>query len=295
MKDFGYDVSDYRDVDPMFGTLEDFRALVARTHELGLRVMIDQVLSHTSDQHPWFRESRSSADNPKADWYVWADANSNHDSTRVATRWGGENPDPRLLRLFAAVQLTQRGSPCIYQGDELGLPEAELRFEDLQDPYGITMWPGYKGRDGCRTPFPWTRDAAQAGFSEAERTWLPMAAPHQVRAVDQQDTDPDSLLNFYRRLLAWRKQQPALVKGDITLLPAHAQILAYERTVPGQQLLCVFNLSDQPATLSLPAQWQQARIETGSGLTGATLHAGHLALVPHGAAILSLPGSPARS
>ena len=213
----------------------------------------------------------------------------------MATRWGGENPDPRLLRLFAAVQLTQRGSPCIYHGDELGLPEAELRFEDLQDPYGITMWPGYKGRDGCRTPFPWTRDAAQAGFSEAERTWLPMAAPHQVRAVDQQDTDPDSLLNFYRRLLAWRKQQPALVKGDITLLPAHAQILAYERTVPGQQLLCVFNLSDQPATLSLPAQWQQARIETGSGLTGATLHAGHLALVPHGAAILSLPGSPARS
>ncbi len=74
MKDFGYDVSDYRDVDPMFGTLDDFRALVARAHELGLKVMIDQVLSHTSDQHPWFKESRSSRDNPKADWYVWADA-----------------------------------------------------------------------------------------------------------------------------------------------------------------------------------------------------------------------------
>ena len=75
MKDFGYDVSDYRDVDPMFGTLDDFKALVERAHALGLRVMIDQVLSHTSDQHPWFAESRTSKDNPKADWYVWAEAN----------------------------------------------------------------------------------------------------------------------------------------------------------------------------------------------------------------------------
>ena len=70
MLDYGYDVSDYRDVDPMFGTLADFDALIARAHELGLRVLIDLVLSHTSDQHPWFKESRSSRDNPKADWYV---------------------------------------------------------------------------------------------------------------------------------------------------------------------------------------------------------------------------------
>ncbi|MEM9127669.1 MAG: alpha-amylase family glycosyl hydrolase, partial [Pseudomonadota bacterium] len=73
MLDFGYDVSDYRDVDPMFGSLGDFDALVRRAHELGLKVLIDLVLSHTSDQHPWFRESRQSTDNPKADWYVWAD------------------------------------------------------------------------------------------------------------------------------------------------------------------------------------------------------------------------------
>ena len=67
MKDFGYDVSDYCDVDPMFGTLDDFKQLVARAHELGLRVIIDQVLSHTSDQHAWFKESGQSRDNPKAD------------------------------------------------------------------------------------------------------------------------------------------------------------------------------------------------------------------------------------
>lgn len=72
-KDMGYDVSDYTDIDPLFGTLEDFDAMIARAHELGLKVITDQVLSHTSDQHPWFKESRKSRDNPKADWYVWAD------------------------------------------------------------------------------------------------------------------------------------------------------------------------------------------------------------------------------
>ncbi|MCG8444018.1 MAG: alpha-amylase family glycosyl hydrolase, partial [Caulobacterales bacterium] len=74
MKDFGYDVSDYRGVDPLFGTLEDFRALLERAHALGLRVLIDQVWSHTSDQHAWFAESRASRDGAKADWYTWADA-----------------------------------------------------------------------------------------------------------------------------------------------------------------------------------------------------------------------------
>ena len=73
MKDMGYDVADYRDVDPVFGTLADFDGLVARAHELGLKVIIDQVLSHTSDLHPWFKESAASPDGPKSDWYVWAD------------------------------------------------------------------------------------------------------------------------------------------------------------------------------------------------------------------------------
>ena len=76
MKDFGYDVSNYRDVDPMFGTLADFDRLVERAHELGLKVLIDQVLSHTSSQHPWFVESRSGRNNEHGDWYVWCDANA---------------------------------------------------------------------------------------------------------------------------------------------------------------------------------------------------------------------------
>ncbi|TNC74899.1 alpha-glucosidase [Rubellimicrobium roseum] len=72
-KDMGYDVSDYTAVNPLFGTLDDFDALIAEAHRLGLKVIIDQVLSHTSDQHPWFQESRRDRSNPKADWYVWAD------------------------------------------------------------------------------------------------------------------------------------------------------------------------------------------------------------------------------
>lgn len=74
MRDFGYDISDFCDVDPVFGTLADFDALVARAHALGLKVLIDQVYSHSSDQHPWFQESRTSRTNARADWYVWADA-----------------------------------------------------------------------------------------------------------------------------------------------------------------------------------------------------------------------------
>jgi alpha-glucosidase len=73
MLDMGYDVSNYTDIEPAFGTLADFDALVARAHDLGLKVIIDQVLSHCSDQHPYFQQSRASRDNPKSDWFVWAD------------------------------------------------------------------------------------------------------------------------------------------------------------------------------------------------------------------------------
>ena len=74
MKDFGYDVADYCDVDPVFGTLADFDRLIARAHALGLRIITDLVLAHTSDQHPWFGDSRRSRTGPRADWYVWAEA-----------------------------------------------------------------------------------------------------------------------------------------------------------------------------------------------------------------------------
>ncbi|MET3604581.1 alpha-glucosidase [Sphaerotilus sulfidivorans] len=479
MKDFGYDVSDYCDVEPMFGTLDDFRALVARAHALGLKVMIDQVLSHTSDQHPWFVESRASRDNPKADWYVWADAQddgtppnnwlsifggsawqwdtrrcqyflhnflssqpdlnfhnpavqdailatvrfwldlgvdgyrldtanfyfhdaelrsnpgrgapdpnkpdpavnpfnpygwqrhlydksrpenlvflqrlralldqypdttmvgeigdddglarvaeytaggdklhmaycfdllgerhdapfvhgvlerfgrivgsgwpcwalSNHDVTRVATRWGGPEPDPALLRLALALQASLRGSVCLYQGEELGLPEADVPFEDLQDPYGITMWPQYKGRDGCRTPMPWSAEAPDLGFgSGAARPWLPLSEAQRALAVDRQEADPGSMLQAARRLLHWRRTQPALVHGELMLLPVHEQVLAFVREHQGERVLCAFNLSAQPAELALPAGLALAQ-QLDSGIGGAQPVGATLQFAPWG-------------
>jgi alpha-glucosidase len=487
MKDFGYDVSDYCDVDPMFGTLDDFKALVARAHALGLKVMIDQVLSHCSDQHAWFSESRASINNPKADWFVWADALedgtppnnwlsifggsawqwdtrrcqyfmhnflssqpdlnfhnvqvqeallgtvkfwldlgvdgyrldtanfyfhdellrsnpargrpsgedpavsavnpygwqwhqfdksrpenlaflrklralldqypnttmvgeigdddglarvaeytgggdklhmaycfdllgtahsaghihavlsrfeavaqggwpcwalSNHDVVRVATRWGGEHPPSRLLRLAATLQMTLRGTPCIYQGDELGLPEAVIDFKDIQDPYGLTMWPEFKGRDGCRTPLPWTAKASDLGFSPGQSShvspWLPVSESHRELAVDVQVASQDSLFAFYQNLLLWRKSQSALVHGELTLLDTHRQVLAYVRKDDVQQIMCVFNFSEASANWSIPEAWSVRTVLLESGLTGATLVERQVHLEPWAGMLLLL-------
>jgi alpha-glucosidase len=489
MKDFGYDVSDYCDVDPMFGTIADFKALLDRAHSLGLKVMIDQVLSHASDQHPWFVESRSSRDNPKADWFVWADARedgtppnnwlsifggsawqwdtrrcqyylhnflssqpdlnfhnpevqqallqtvkfwldmgvdgyrldtanfyfhdallrdnpgkgqpsrdnpdpavnpfnpyawqahvydksrpenlpfletlrtlldqypdttmvgeigdddglarvaeytstgaqgqrrlhmaycfdflgearsatflhgvlrrfndvvgdgwpcwalSNHDCVRSATRWGGAQPDPRLMRLAAAFQMGLRGTVCLYQGEELGLPEAQVAFEDLQDPYGITMWPEYKGRDGCRTPMPWQADAQHAGFSTAEKTWLPLDSRHIALAVDQQG-GPDSLLAYFKQIIAWRKKQTALVHGEMQLLGSNEQTLSFVRAHDGKSILCVYNFSDQVAEMTLPADWAGAQILHDSGTQGVRVDGQRVHFEPWGCAFLRRP------
>lgn len=485
MKDFGYDVSDYKDVDPMFGTVADFKSLVEEAHRLSLKVMIDQVLSHTSDQHPWFKESRASRRNPRADWYVWADAKpdgtppnnwlsifggsawqwdtgrnqyylhnflvsqpdlnfhcpavqdavldavefwcelgvdgfrldtanfyfhdaqlrdnpgrggasgnpavqdfnpyswqlhqfdksqpenldflkrlrervnrfgeiallgeigdddglarmmeytagqerlhmaysfdllgpdrsarffhevfsrveaygdgwacwaiANHDIERVATRWKAAETGGALLPLVAALQLTVKGTPCLYQGDELGLPEGVLRFEDLQDPYGITMWPKFQGRDGCRTPMPWRADAPDLGFgsggsgSGTHKPWLPVQESHRALAVDQQQGKPASTLEQYRALLAWRRQRPELWSGGMRLQRAHDSILAFVRTGTGHAMACFLNLSAKPASMRLPAGFKGAVDDTPSVFTPPEVEATKITLAPWGAGFL---------
>ncbi|MRR36996.1 alpha-amylase, partial [bacterium] len=86
-KDFGYDISDYCAIDPRFGSLEDFDRLVTEAHRRGMRIVLDLVLNHTSDQHPWFQESRASRDNPKRDWYLWADKPNNWQSVFGGPAW----------------------------------------------------------------------------------------------------------------------------------------------------------------------------------------------------------------
>jgi alpha-glucosidase len=475
MADFGYDIADYRDVDPLFGTLADFDALLARAHALGLKVMIDQVLSHTSEAHAWFRESRQSRNNAKADWYVWADARpdgtppnnwmslfggvawkweprrgqyflhnflssqpdlnfhnrevqhaqldnvrfwldrgvdgvrldainfcfhdralrdnppkpvelrtgrgfspdnpyafqyhhhnntqaemlpylerlrtltdgyadvgmlgeissedslatmaeyvtprrlhmgysfelltddfsaayirgtvetleakftdgwpcwaiSNHDVRRAVTRWGGQNAGDPVARQLLALVCSLRGSVCLYQGEELGLAEAEVPFEALRDPYGIAFWPNFKGRDGCRTPMPWN-GGAHAGFSDAS-PWLPVDTGHAARSVAVQDADPDSVLNAARAFLRWRTTQPALVHGAIRFLDAPEPVLAFERTHAQGALLAVFNLSDQPVRWNPPAHATLRWIDV-PGQVGANAKGSEVVLPPHAAA-----------
>nr|WP_029355808.1 alpha-glucosidase family protein [Mesorhizobium ciceri] len=460
MADMGYDVSDYTAVDPMFGTSEDFEAVVAEAHRLGLKVIIDQVLSHSSDRHEWFVESRASRDNPRADWYVWANprpdgtapnnwlsvfggpawewdatrrqyymhnflasqpdlnfhnpevqdalletvrfwlergvdgfrldtvnyyvhdrwlrsnpplassvagtntetnpylyqehlfdktqpenlaflkrfralldeyegraavgevgdetrslqtlaaytgggdkldmcytfdllgpqfsaahvrgcveafestvldgwvcwAFSNHDVVRHVTRWTRPGGDlERTAKFSIALLSCLRGSICLYQGEELGLEEAELAFEDLRDPYGIRFWPGFKGRDGCRTPMVWEKGADNAGFSTGE-PWLPIPESHRARALDVQNGEEKSVLASYRMMLTLRKQHAALVRGSIRFLDAEGDVLAFIREGGGEKLLCVFNFADEPANWRLPQDVDVAEtIDLGVG------------------------------
>ncbi|WP_439524777.1 beta-galactosidase BglA [Marivita sp.] len=458
MKDFGYDVSDYCDVDPMFGSLADFDVLVQTAHRLGIRVMIDLVLSHTSDVHPWFMESRADRTNPKADWYVWSDpkedgtppnnwlsifggsawqwdarreqyymhnfltsqpdlnfhnpdvqqalldvtrfwldrgvdgfrldtinfyfhdkklrsnpglpkdkrnaniapsvnpynhqehlysknqpenlaflerfralldeyngttsvgevgdaqrgleimgeytkgenrihmcyafeflsgveptadrfvevltqvddvasdgwacwAFSNHDVMRHASRW---NLSLAAQRLFATLMMCLRGSVCLYQGEELGLTEADVAFEDLQDPYGIEFWPEFKGRDGCRTPMVWEASNQNGDFTTGQ-PWLPVSHEHLHRTVAHQEDDPAAILHHYRRAIAFRHAQPALAKGDHDGVKSNGSIVHFTRSHDGATIFCAFNLSDQPATMAMPkGNWAQIGLELGS-------------------------------
>ena len=436
MKDFGYDVSDYCDVDPIFGTLADFDALVARGHALGLKIIIDQVYAHTSDQHRWFAESRASRNNPRADWYVWAEpradgsppnnwqsvfggpawtwdarrgqyymhnflreqpqlnvhhpdvqaalldtarfwldrgvdgfrvdainfamhdpaltdnppappspaprtrpfdfqlhlhnqshpdiprfierlralldrygdrftvaevggadsdgemkaftadgrrfntaygfdflyadrlspalvreaterwpdepglgwpswAFSNHDAPRAVSRWAPPGAGDAYARVAMLLLMCLRGDVFLYQGEELGLTQVEIGFADLKDPEAIANWPLTLGRDGARTPMPWCGDAPGLGFSSA-KPWLPLGADHGARAVAVQERDAQSMLHFTRRLVALRRSSDALLLGAMRVVHAEGDVLAFERTVPGERLLCVFNLGETP-------------------------------------------------
>ena len=449
MKDFGYDVSDFYGVDEMFGTLEDFDHVISEAHRLGLRVIIDLVISHTSDQHAWFSESRSSRTNPRADWYVWSDpkpdgtppnnwlsifggsawawdttrcqyylhnflasqpdlnfhnrdvqdalldmarfwlergvdgfrldtinfyfcdnelrdnpplaeqmrtsvaapsvnpynyqdhiydknqpanveflkqfravldeypavtavgevgdgqyglqlmadytsgddrmhmcysfdflaremptpqrissivggfgaaapdgwacwAFSNHDVMRHASRWGDQvHEREKYLRLVAGVLLALRGTICLYQGEELGLSEADIAFEDLRDPYGIQFWPDFKGRDGCRTPMVWEKDGQSAGFS-AGVPWLPVPAEHRHRAVDTQQHVNASMLNHYRRLIAFRKAHAAFAKGSIEFVESGGPVLSFFRRHASEAVFCAFNIAGTEQFVARP-------------------------------------------
>ena len=101
--------------------------------------------------------------------------------------------------------LSLKGNICIYQGEELGLPETEVAFEDLQDPFGKAFWPDFKGRDGCRTPMPWNSKKKNYGFSKGE-PWLPIDIKYKNLCVDKQEIDSESMLSFTKKMIKERNK-----------------------------------------------------------------------------------------
>jgi len=173
-------------------------------------------------------------------WPTWAF--SNHDVTRVATRWGVQlqpHQQKQMAKALMTLLCCLRGSICIYQGEELGLPEAEIEFEQLQDPWGINLWPEFKGRDGCRTPIPWEAKEKHGGFSSG-MPWLPVPDLHHQLAIDIQQADADSMLSFSRKALAFRTTQQALKTGDISNISHKGELLSFYRHNNQQKLRCLF-------------------------------------------------------
>ena len=209
----------------------------------------------------------------------------NQDSTRLMSNWGVRPTEQGFGRVFArlmlAIMATQAGGALIFQGEELGLTEAEIGWDELRDPWGMHLYPDFKGRDGCRTPMPWEADAPHAGFS-AEKPWLPVAEGHRPLAVDRQADDPDSVLAGYRRFLTWRRDHPALRGGRQRLVEdAPEPLLIYERGEGERRILCAFNLSDAPFTWRLPEDaW--APID-GHGFGGGIAESGVVTLGPYDA------------
>ncbi|MBF0278364.1 MAG: DUF3459 domain-containing protein [SAR324 cluster bacterium] len=458
MKDFGYDVSDYCGVDPIFGTLNDFEELVQSAHARAMKVVIDLVLNHSSDQHPWFQESKKDRSNPKADWYVWQDpkpggglpnnwlsvfggpgwtfnedrqqyyyhaflkeqpdlnwyhpevreavaevfrfwaekgvdgfrldtANfyvhdrelrdnppqpeghvplearegleydkyvtrfskdrpenfqclkhirqtldalsphlttigevggiqdldelidlscsyvkgsehlhmvynfgllgeinipkvtrllqltesriedgwlswslGNHDCPRLTSRSGGNSDKPGIHQTLLLLLLCLKGTPILYYGDEIEMPEYPIHKEELQDPVGINYWPTYKGRDGCRTPFAWDCQKPNQGFNQGARPWLPAKSPVDLKE-EQKKTQGTYALT--REMLGLRRNLPALQSGSFELVFHDEHGFLFDRKLGGQSLRIACNLSDSSCQFNLDSEtWSVVPLHT---------------------------------
>jgi len=210
---------------------------------------------------------------------------SNHDVPRTVSRFGGEDAPPELAKLLFALLLSLKGTTLIYQGEELGLPQAALNRDQLRDPVGDLYWPYTGGRDGCRTPMPWDSAETNLGFTEG-KPWLPMAREHQGLTVAAQEADAESNLAFARAMIAFRKASPAMTLGELAFLEAEDPILAFVRTEGGEAIACVFNLSGSPVFPTLAALEGAELLEVRAG--EAELRGGSLGLSPYAAVFLRL-------
>jgi alpha-glucosidase len=208
-------------------------------------------------------------------WPSWS--LSNHDVIRFPTRLAGD--DRERAKLMLALLLCLRGTAFLYQGDELGLPHAQVPFDRLRDPEAIAFWPHGIGRDGARTPMPWRRAAPMAGFTKAADAWLPLDPRHVALAVDAQERDPGSMLAFTRATIALRRASVALREGEFVAREAPEPLLAFERRAVGQTLLCLFNLGPEPARYQVSAGQVKLALGEASVQAGEALLAGFSGLL----------------
>ncbi|MBX9643101.1 MAG: DUF3459 domain-containing protein, partial [Novosphingobium sp.] len=189
--------------------------------------------------------AKAQANWPETDgtgWPSWAF--ENHDAPRALSRWCAPDQREAFARTKMMLLCALRGNPIIYQGEELGLVQVDIPFDQLKDPEAIANWPLTLSRDGARTPMPWAAQDEHGGFTRGQ-PWLPLGAENLERSVDRQEADPASLLNLTRELLALRRAHPALREGSFEVLHAGEALLAVRRVAQGQTVLCLFNLSGQ--------------------------------------------------
>ncbi len=195
---------------------------------------------------------------------------SNHDIVRAYVRYGDGVHNDAIAKVMAGLYLTLRGTPLMYYGEEIGMTNNDpKRREDVKDPIGRLGWPKEKGRDGERTPMQW--DASQnAGFSHA-KPWLPVPSSYKTHNVASELQNPDSVLNFYKKVLALRHQNPALREGEYIPLNENDQnVLSYLRRFNNEAVLVVLNMSSSPQKVKfdlklqgLPASKAKTLLTTG--------------------------------
>jgi alpha-glucosidase len=167
----------------------------------------------------------------------------NHDMIRSYNRFGDGKNNDAIAKLMGAFYLTLRGTPIMYYGEEIGMENNDpTRREDVKDPVGRTGWPAEKGRDGERTPMQWDA-TANAGFSQTA-PWLPVPPSYRTHNAASEAQDPDSVLNLYKKVLALRHTNVALLEGSYTALNERdVHVMSYLRSYQGNGVLVALNMS----------------------------------------------------
>lgn len=177
---------------------------------------------------------------------------SNHDNPRIDLRYGDGVHNTEIARVISTILLALRGASLVYYGDEIGMKTTPpKRRQDVKDPIGITGWPKEKGRDGERTPMQWNA-TTNAGFSDA-KPWLPVPPTYTQVNVAAEESNPDSLLNWYKHLIALKKTNPAFVHGNNVMLDTTSnKVLSWLRQSPsGEQVVVSANFTAEPQTVNL--------------------------------------------